>query len=524
MPFVKNKFIICLALAMLAVFTALYLWFAPLNGPHFLIGDFDPDYAYLFNSLNLATGRGPWHVDHPGVTAQLLGAGALWLTCFAAASGQTLTDAVLLNPELFMRGINLMFYSLFTLASLVFLWAGWKVFNKNRLLTLACASVPFFALAVNHVSHIAYHLSRLMPESLLWTSSLLFFAVFLLHFGAERDGREHWWLPCLYGLLSALTIGLKVTFFPLPLVAFILCLKRPRYLALFMASGALCFGLLTLPLWGRKDYIASWFSRLLTHSGQYGGGEQNFANWNNVLQAARFMLFNRGTYLAIMGLGLVALFTGGRTPKDSFWRRLLAAMLLASACSILISLKHFSGHYIMSVACMLPPMLFVSIHLLCGEKKPQWAKVGFAVIIVAILASGVYATGVKLHKKKAKLLAENSAWAVERENFAAAHKVYSFFGASKEFGLSYGNYFSGSLYDKDLERLYPASPEINRLYTSFGLDAQLGQKELPQEFYLETINARDAELMNTPGIRAEKVLAGRNISIYKITKLATEQK
>lgn len=49
------------------------LWW-PLHtamGPHYLGKNADPDYVYLFNSLNLALGSAPQHTDHPGTPLQL---------------------------------------------------------------------------------------------------------------------------------------------------------------------------------------------------------------------------------------------------------------------------------------------------------------------------------------------------------------------------------------------------------------------------------------------------------------------
>src|SRR6185436_2402465 len=53
---------------------ALYCLIRSVMGPYFFPENLDPDYAYFFNSLNLAVSQSPAHIDHPGTTVQLLGA------------------------------------------------------------------------------------------------------------------------------------------------------------------------------------------------------------------------------------------------------------------------------------------------------------------------------------------------------------------------------------------------------------------------------------------------------------------
>jgi hypothetical protein len=59
------------------------------RGPWFLSPAYDPDYAYLFNGLNLAISLPPRHVDHPGTPLQLALAGYIRLKNAGVEKGQT---------------------------------------------------------------------------------------------------------------------------------------------------------------------------------------------------------------------------------------------------------------------------------------------------------------------------------------------------------------------------------------------------------------------------------------------------
>src|SRR5260370_167442 len=47
------------------ILTAVYAAVKLASGPYFLSANFDPDYVYLFNALNIAVGLAPVHTDHP---------------------------------------------------------------------------------------------------------------------------------------------------------------------------------------------------------------------------------------------------------------------------------------------------------------------------------------------------------------------------------------------------------------------------------------------------------------------------
>src|SRR5689334_16477265 len=68
------------------------------RGPYYSYGNYDPEYAYLFNSLSVLNGKVPYHRDHPGTTLQALGAVAERLAHLGQSRDQ-ITEGVIRYPE-----------------------------------------------------------------------------------------------------------------------------------------------------------------------------------------------------------------------------------------------------------------------------------------------------------------------------------------------------------------------------------------------------------------------------------------
>lgn len=67
---------------------------------------YDPEYAYLLNSLNLLQLHSPGHTDHPGTTLQEFGAMVVfckWTAGSLSGGAETLQRAVLSHPEDYLR-------------------------------------------------------------------------------------------------------------------------------------------------------------------------------------------------------------------------------------------------------------------------------------------------------------------------------------------------------------------------------------------------------------------------------------
>ena len=204
----------------------------------------DPEYCYLFNSLNILKFYVPFHIDHPGTTLQILGAlvlslrGAISNLSFSPSVIQT---SVLLDPEAYLSVINLVLNGLiFTIT----FFSGMKLFHaSNKLLpalTLQLSVLCFFSV------HSA--LVRVSPEPLLIFAVLLLSLILIPEVfinQGETLRRANIIRPALAGIGLGFGIATKVTFFPLLLLLFIFDGLKKRLIVL--AAGIAAFVFFTLP-------------------------------------------------------------------------------------------------------------------------------------------------------------------------------------------------------------------------------------------------------------------------------------
>lgn len=107
------------------------------RGPYNRGENFDPDYNYLLNSLNLLLFHGPGHTDHPGTTLQEGGAAVIlgrWLVASTVGNWVPLQEATLRAPEEYLHSINIMLVLL--IAAAVF-FAGWQMYRASGSLLAA---------------------------------------------------------------------------------------------------------------------------------------------------------------------------------------------------------------------------------------------------------------------------------------------------------------------------------------------------------------------------------------------------
>jgi len=190
------------------------LLFRAAAGPHYLGRNVDPDYAYLFNSLNLASGKAPTHIDHPGTTLQLWGMLVLRSVHLFSGHGPFITD-VIQRSEFYLAGV---FWSLAASYILTLYLLGLTACRVDGSLIFAvlCQStiLAFTPLAVC--------LPRVSPEiAILIMCNLLCIRLLKLYQSSMES-----LLPVgqvlLLGVLSGAAIFTKIVFLPLIILGLIL--------------------------------------------------------------------------------------------------------------------------------------------------------------------------------------------------------------------------------------------------------------------------------------------------------------
>ncbi|HEY7335872.1 MAG TPA: hypothetical protein VH639_13380 [Bryobacteraceae bacterium] len=332
------------------------------HGPYYLRNNFDPEYNYLLNSLNLLTLHSPAHTDHPGTTLQILGAAVVWLQWlggYLMGRREALREAVLSHPEEYLRGMN---FVLNVLISGALYRAASAIHRVSKSIT--AAMLLQITVLVYLQTFIA--LTRVSPEPLLIAAALALMIpmapMVLSREGVEANGGR---LAAAAGVLFGFGLITKVTFAPLAAVV-LLFPHRKRRFAWAAASTVL---LLLLPIAPRLPAMASWLGSLVVHSGQYGQGRIGIPEANAV--AANIISLWPDQLPLFLFLGLYAMGLFRRVgPKPDGERRLLIAACIAIAAEGVMVAKHPATHYLVPALVL---TAFVNAALWRRRHAAQWS-------------------------------------------------------------------------------------------------------------------------------------------------------
>ncbi|MFA5880482.1 MAG: hypothetical protein WC860_10020, partial [Candidatus Margulisiibacteriota bacterium] len=230
------------------------------SGPNYLSTSyrgqhFDPEYAYLFNALNVIHGQAPWHIDHPGTPLQVLGAMVLKVQ-HPFENPAFFENLVFTEPEICLFQINLviniMIFSVIFALGFVTFWV-----TKQMGLALIMQLSPLISLET------MLTFSRVTPEPLLLSVTLLLVLILvtLLKFDLKQHLKSYLFL---FSILIGFALALKISYFPLLLIPGILFLKE-RKLWGFIFYAMISFFVFTLPIITRYKSIVGWVLRLGVH-------------------------------------------------------------------------------------------------------------------------------------------------------------------------------------------------------------------------------------------------------------------
>ena len=304
------------------------------RGPSYLAQHMEPEYAYLFSSLNLAEGKATRYADHPGIPVQLFGAGLLRLR--HPLDSRLRAESALRDPE---KHIKTMGLALLLCAAVGLWWAGLLAVNATGSLgaALAFQALPFFS-----PSTLGFSLGRFSPEPLLLAITLPFCALLL-------SGPK----PRFWGVLAACGLATKLTFAPVALLPLFLLSRRD--ILRYCAWTAGIFMLLTLPMAPLYPDFLKWAWQLLTGKGFYGqhgfGFVQSVDFWPSFLRIAD----TETAYMALLAL-LAALLIRAKllkrgSPGSNSCGKLAWGLLITGALGIVLAAKLYSPRYLIPCVC-----------------------------------------------------------------------------------------------------------------------------------------------------------------------------
>ena len=399
----------------------------------------EPEYAYLFSSLNLAEGKATHYADHPGTTVQLAGAALLRLK--HPLNSPLRSEDALKNPE---RHITLLGLALMLCAAAALFVSGMLVFQTFGSLKVALAfqAVPFFSPAA-----LDYGLTRFSPEPLLMALSLLFSAQLL---SSKK--------PSLLGITAALGLATKLSFAPLALLPlFIFNWKEIRRYCAYAAGG---FFLLTLPIIRLYPELLKWTAQLLAGKGIYG--QHGFGlNAQDFAASLSRIGSSETAYLALLlmlGLLLLRAWRNKMPLLSDGQHRLAWGLLITGLLGLVFSAKLYSPRYLIPCACSGSAILALLASRSAFLNLPALTRgyrqtLGLLLGLFALITLWNFMVGAKFSAAcRDSQLAFMDA---TQDAFKGNPKIYFYPVSSPLMALFNGNIYGGGNRGELLEKLYP---------------------------------------------------------------------
>jgi hypothetical protein len=430
-------------------------------GGHWIGAYYDPDYQYLLNSLNLAEGAAPRHIDHPGTTVQELGAVVLIIRHWMTGAGD-LRGRVLGDPESAVLAITVCIRAMYSAALLIFGWCAYRL-TASRCCAIAAQAASGVSLAAVH------SLWRLSPEPVVMALTLLLGSTTL---GAlarpERRGLALW-----SGLIGGLALTAKITALPALLVPLWGVVRNRRWIAYFLM--VLGIGLLAAsPILGQSGRMLDWFTRLALNDGRYGHSQGHLIlDPGRYLFNLRRMITGEPVAAAAAALGLALLGYVGvprrwhaLSPRARSTAGALVCTVVAAGLQYIIVAKHPGARYLLPAVALAGLMVTLMWVLLVEVCTPRERRL---VAALALLGLAIHAGQVA-----SRLARDVRNAAIERPATVALHEraleetaraggvLLTMYGSSSPaYGLAAADYWAGGRYARDLARLFPSEAAHN---------------------------------------------------------------
>ena len=467
-----------LVIPLVFVFAVFHLTKA--KGPQWLPFTFENPYNYLFNSLLLVKGEAPYSIDHPGTTTQVFG--AIVLRASSLASNEDLIKTVIRRPEHYIRILH---WDLITFTVLVLWLVPWltaKALGNRFVGLLLQAPSLFFSTLLWYgvlfgpdLMLVPFSVAAVCCCALLAIPSRSAHLTFLLGIGDDQvaTGSTHLRrIPVtatVTGLICALGVATKLTFFPLVLISLLCCRSRKNLLAFSIAFiSALAVAL--LPIYSRLGQLMTWAFNLGIHSGRYDTGDVGLPQSSVYLSALRSLVETEPLVViipivaTITVLGL-SLSSRKQTSENIIVWRTALVLLVIQAISFFAIAKEMGVHY------LIPLSLTTGLNLLflvqaCRSVSRSKVKrtIGRIVLIGLLLFVGkssferttdLYAS---LQEQKRDLV---RLYRHAEEVTQNDVRVDYFFSDSPIYPLCYGNDWAGGAFGPILSSLYPNQLFLN---------------------------------------------------------------
>jgi hypothetical protein len=444
------------------------------KGPQWLPFTFENPYNYLFNSLLLVKGQAPYSIDHPGTTTQVLG--AIILRASSPASNDDLIKSVLEHPEHYIQ----ILHSALLIFTVLVLWlAPWltaAALGNRTIGILIQAPSLFFAILLWYgvlfgpdLMLVPFSIAAICGCTLLVFRSRSADLSVLVGISGTSTASSSTrsiriaLLPAVTGLVCALGIATKLTFFPLVLISLLSCRTRRNLLA-FAISFIVGLAFALLPIYSQLWRLVTWTFNLGIHSGRYDTGSVGLPSSGVYLASLLKLLQTEPLVVTIPIVATIVLLAfsflpGTQSPPNKIGQNTALGLFIIQIVSLFAIAKEMGPHYLIPLALttgLSLVFLFQACRDIDGSKLKKTVR-WIALVGLLALGGGSFIAGTldryeRLTKDRRELLRlYRHAEEVTRNDV----RVDYFFSDSPVYPLCYGNDWAGGAFGQLLSTLYP---------------------------------------------------------------------
>jgi hypothetical protein len=451
--------------------------FTNAKGPQWLPYTFENSYSYLFNSLLIVDGRAPVYIDHPGTTTEIFGAIVLRLSSLKPTPD--LINSALRHPE---KQIKQLHWALLIFTALVLWIVPWltALALKSHVTGVLIQTPSLFSQTLLFYGILFGSDLMVVPFSIAAVCCCLLLLVpspvpekldvlLGIRISSPAPNSTRFLrvpvlvLPAITGLVCALGMVTKLTFFPLVLISLLCCRSRRNLLA-FTISFIPVLALALLVIHPQVWRLATWAFNLSIHSGHYGSGaigvpwsSAYLSSLSNLVQTEPLIVII--PMVATIVLSACSLLSRKQPPANKITWSTVLALFAIQVISLLVVAKEIGNHY------LIPLFITTGLNLVflfqacrsIGRSKIE-RTVGWIALVVLLALGGKWfidktpKTYAQLEEQKVDLL---RLYKHAKEIAKNDVRVDYFFSDSPEFPLCFGDDFAGGAFGQLLAKMYP---------------------------------------------------------------------
>ncbi|MFP6711863.1 MAG: hypothetical protein VB913_09255 [Rhodospirillales bacterium] len=426
-------------------------------GPTWLWSNLDPDYWYLFDSLNMVNLNWPQHIAHPGTTVQFIGAVVI-KAVFPFTAPEQINLMVLADPEHYLDLISGVLISL-NAAAMVFIGVAGFLAFKDIVGALFLQMGPFLSqLTLKFSLHVA-------PEPMLIATILVLCGVMMLALRPGQLEKHRNAYVLTFAIIAGFGIATKVTSAGLYLMPLFL-LGRFRPIILYGVASVFFIVIFTLPATGSYPKIFDFLLVVALGNQHFGGGDLTIIDLatypRNLLRVS-----SRPMFWVILMVSMIMVWVARWKRRDEDVARensikALAGLCLAFVAQGLIVAKHPAGHYMipaLTASAMGLALIYFLSKALCDPagKGRQAVRIGFFIFLLLLIGSN----GRTIYKLDQELIGRvTKAQSINESLYFECAKIYFWPTSNPLYALFLASWNTDNSFADVLQRLYPSQSSV----------------------------------------------------------------